>query len=525
MGYPREERIHVIETSFATASGAASGAPFCFQKHVWRVQALNDVTYVLSKKNRLAHRLVALYCDRMILALRSKYKEWSSRNSVVNALPEAYSILLEATPSWDPNPVGFPLYNQYLDDDWYDTRTIERLRETAHKVLKFLSQHDLDRYVEMPSIASLVARLTSLFAEEVQADRWETRKHTIITTLEDLRKFIRILPPSGEEELFRAWSTLRRAIEFIRNPLELKDPYIYDSSNRDDTGPDEFTWFVDGDEIPGNMADVFKIDLFFGASEAAFYRHPCRRADCDGPWRRYDRDPFNDASSVWKALYEADSEGVVLPLWGCLHHGLIAPWTLGSIAEYLTKRPDADRLLLLIKMARCINWLHRKNVVHGRIKETAFQIIEEDEEPKVYITKFYDARTLRYSDGKVRYRSAEYDDTHWVVAPECGSSNKYMYGKPADIWPFGGLIMLVMGKRLRLHDYKLAMAPYPGERKLPEKPMDEAAVERGMDEELYGLFLDCWSYDPAFRPTIEQVIQRLEACHYQWLAKRRHAKA
>ena len=43
----------------------------------------------------------------------------------------------------------------------------------------------------------------------------------------------------------------------------------------------------------------------------------------------------------------------------------------------------------------------------------------------------------------------------------------------------------------------------------PPGPNAEEIVKRGLDDSLWQLLTECWAHDPAFRPTIQEVLERL----------------
>ena len=45
---------------------------------------------------------------------------------------------------------------------------------------------------------------------------------------------------------------------------------------------------------------------------------------------------------------------------------------------------------------------------------------------------------------------------------------------------------------------------------LPKRPNESRVVERGLDDKLWNLLLECWSKNAGERPTIENVLTRLE---------------
>jgi hypothetical protein len=46
---------------------------------------------------------------------------------------------------------------------------------------------------------------------------------------------------------------------------------------------------------------------------------------------------------------------------------------------------------------------------------------------------------------------------------------------------------------------------------LPKRPTEPEVVANGLDDTLWDLLMDCWKADPQERPTIDQLIARLES--------------
>ena len=49
------------------------------------------------------------------------------------------------------------------------------------------------------------------------------------------------------------------------------------------------------------------------------------------------------------------------------------------------------------------------------------------------------------------------------------------------------------------------------EGELPRRPKDERIVERGLDDSMWELLCQCWSKNPADRPSIEEFVQQFSS--------------
>ena len=44
-----------------------------------------------------------------------------------------------------------------------------------------------------------------------------------------------------------------------------------------------------------------------------------------------------------------------------------------------------------------------------------------------------------------------------------------------------------------------------GAKRLPDRPMDEEVIARGLNDRLWRLMLACWNWDPARRPSMSEI--------------------
>ena len=49
---------------------------------------------------------------------------------------------------------------------------------------------------------------------------------------------------------------------------------------------------------------------------------------------------------------------------------------------------------------------------------------------------------------------------------------------------------------------------------LPERPVDERVIERGLDDEMWKLLCQCWAKEPEDRPSIDDLVTQLEMVCY-----------
>ncbi|KDQ17701.1 hypothetical protein BOTBODRAFT_580733 [Botryobasidium botryosum FD-172 SS1] len=192
----------------------------------------------------------------------------------------------------------------------------------------------------------------------------------------------------------------------------------------------------------------------------------------------------------------------------------------GHATAYVAKQPNLNCLDLLTQVAEGLQYLHDMDVVHGDLRGSNILISASgdafiadfglskllvDFDPELYSTVWHTA-------GNYRWLAPELMP---LVAPKPGAAYQWpLRTKESDVFSFGRVIV----------ELTTACAPFAAEvsnhpdilsqvrtLKNPQRPVGEAAFVRGLDDDMWKLAQDCWSDDPASRPTAAEIFVRLQS--------------
>ncbi|EIN03829.1 kinase-like protein [Punctularia strigosozonata HHB-11173 SS5] len=226
---------------------------------------------------------------------------------------------------------------------------------------------------------------------------------------------------------------------------------------------------------------------------------------------------FGEECRIWKKVYAADKGEHILPYWG-YSHGPPGPFIVspfmpdGTVVEYLEAHPDADRLELIKGIARCLKVLHDLKIVHGYLRVDMIQIDTSSGRPRPLISDFGLAKII--SDTvDAQFTLSTTPSARWL-APELvvdkpGEIPQYRF--PVDIFSFGMTALEILSGVVPYDYYsdtRVVVAKFHGE--LPRRPEGEEVMRRGLGDGFWQFLLDCWEEEPTKRPTIDQVIVRLD---------------
>ncbi|KAG6846030.1 hypothetical protein H0H93_015951, partial [Arthromyces matolae] len=113
----------------------------------------------------------------------------------------------------------------------------------------------------------------------------------------------------------------------------------------------------------GSFADIYKI-VFQGEETCYKVIRVYQRSQVDHLAKVYAREAI-----LWAQL----SHPNILPFYGLVKFrsrlAFVSRWALnGSLEDYLTTHPDANRVLLCMDTAAGVNYLHENDIVHGDLK-------------------------------------------------------------------------------------------------------------------------------------------------------------
>lgn len=164
------------------------------------------------------------------------------------------------------------------------------------------------------------------------------------------------------------------------------------------------------------------------------------RGACDPGSREYRH--LEKEVSIWKGLIHPN----VLQLIGIYEKDaavyIVSPFLRnGTVPQYLSKNPDADRASFIRDLARGLNYLHQQGVIHGDIKGSNLLV----------------SSSVPVSGLVADFGLAKLEDTHTVTSQQGAGTPRWQspelfYGGPrtfkSDVYAFG---MTVYERQAPLH--------------------------------------------------------------------------
>ncbi|KAJ7359530.1 kinase-like domain-containing protein [Mycena albidolilacea] len=216
---------------------------------------------------------------------------------------------------------------------------------------------------------------------------------------------------------------------------------------------------------------------------------------------------FRHEALIWRQL----SHPNLLPFFGLYYLEnrlcLVSPWmSNGHIIEFLKNAPpDTDRVSLMLDVAMGVKYLHENRIVHGDLKGMNVLVTPSCRAcvADFGLASIADAVTLRFTHstaspkgGTARYQAPELLSTE--IPNHFGS----------DVYAFGSVCYEILTGKAPFfeipRDITVTFKVVEGLR--PSRP-DTIPV----DDDLWRLLQDCWQATPSDRPSISQIIQRLDS--------------
>ncbi|KAF9642266.1 kinase-like protein [Thelephora ganbajun] len=207
---------------------------------------------------------------------------------------------------------------------------------------------------------------------------------------------------------------------------------------------------------------------------------------------------------TWKQLAHEN----VLPFHGVdtsiFQLALVYEWGHnGTIMQYLESHPDASRPELLLQVAKGLQYLHSRGIVHGNLKGANVLISESG---KVQICDYglspITSNSIAENLGVAR-------SPRWL-APEIIGLPSEASSKSADVFAFAMLAVEVFTGRTPFEDTNddLVIANQILDGKRPAKP--QAGKQPGITAKMWKFIKKCWNASPNKRPTIDEVVRTWE---------------
>ncbi|KAJ7896897.1 kinase-like domain-containing protein [Mycena leptocephala] len=222
---------------------------------------------------------------------------------------------------------------------------------------------------------------------------------------------------------------------------------------------------------------------------------------------------FRRECKIRKAIWEVDRGKYVVPFCGFCEDGPF-PYLVthglpdGTALNYVKRHSGFDYIRLIEGIVSGMEVLHTMTppIIHGNIRGESIQI---DAVGNPQLTGFDLARVVEDLNGVLFSQSRGVPDSYRWFAPEV-CIGQGVLSLPADIYAYGMTVLELLThehpfKELK-HTTEVVMRSAKGGR--PLRPTMPEVVERGLDDDLWGLLLRCWAHDPSERPTVQDILSR-----------------
>ncbi len=180
---------------------------------------------------------------------------------------------------------------------------------------------------------------------------------------------------------------------------------------------------------------------------------------------------------------------------------------LGSLSSVMQKMKlsTSMKLTMLYETAKAIQFLHMNSVIHRDIKPQNILVFSLEPKSPVHI-KLTDFGTSRFiSDDKMTVTKNV--GTISYMAPEALGRNPRI-DKSADVYSFAILMWEVMFEQQPFSEFQWDSAIEQHVKEGKRLPLD---TNMSINSSLVRLIEDCWKQDPASRPQINSVVERLSS--------------
>lgn len=194
---------------------------------------------------------------------------------------------------------------------------------------------------------------------------------------------------------------------------------------------------------------------------------------------------------------------------GAASRCMISHWTTqGSVTEYLTENPVANRLQLTLDCISGLGYLHSMGLVHGDLRGENI-LVNHDSRACLY--DFSQTRLWSYKDSERTSIPSPSAASVWWTAPELLNDS----GTPtprSDIFALAMVMLEIFTGDRPFADQYAAVLDYVvlvyTQCIIPDRP--ELTPNIGLSDEIWRLMSRCWDRQPSKRPGLSHILSVVE---------------
>ncbi|KDQ18494.1 hypothetical protein BOTBODRAFT_513055 [Botryobasidium botryosum FD-172 SS1] len=190
---------------------------------------------------------------------------------------------------------------------------------------------------------------------------------------------------------------------------------------------------------------------------------------------------------------------------------MVSPWMENRYSlAYIQAQGSTRPLELLVQVAKGLRYLHHfqpRPVIHGDLKSS-----------NIFISENGDARIADF--GLSQFEHEEYDENqssawHNGGNPRWQAPELFEEGarrtKATDIFAFGRVMLEFITGKIPFHGLSTARVVIKVmSNTFPDRPNNDDAIARGLDDDMWLLMGECWNADWERRPLIADIFSRLQ---------------
>ncbi|KAG9126582.1 hypothetical protein FRC07_002890 [Ceratobasidium sp. 392] len=436
--------------------------------------------YVESIDQFWSRSLIRPAVIRVLLKVRKRVIDWANLNRIKSFMRQ------------DQIATDITIFNETLDTHVTKFQIVSSIElSRQQRKMDLYRQHDQEEVKEM--LRALVRNVEDLQAAVGMRDDVPALMQTIQEELGDQQ-------PGTEEH-----KALRGGLNTLHNKTGILPPLT------NLTG--QVTKLSEHPAAEGGTADIYE-GQWVGDEKVML--KAIRHVESESAVKRFRRE-----IDIWRRLQHIH----VLRFYGICYIGprlfAVAPWADGgNLLVYLRNHPDCDRMKFLSEVALGLMYLHtfKPTIVHGDLRAANVLVSASGE---ALLADFGLSKILAEEEGaEVASTSlANAGSSRWM-APELfeGDTNSYSISPASDVWSFGMLSLEVLTSQPPYRQCRIdgqVIAKIIG-RMLPERPeRTEDMYERGLSDKMWILMLQCWSWDPSFRPQMRALAGEVRKLHVE----------